>query len=483
MPSVHSSAKLPASRIHLSDTTKETDILNHFPVLARQVFLLASKFLVRAKTSRWMAYDSLTALLALNAGYWLSPRTGFQEGPHWISLIVFILLAIISGHISALYERPLLLSGVRVLTSSILTSVLAVLGLSLFHGLVIYEPIGRWVLIFAGVLYFVWIFSLRYLAHVGARLYKIRVLYVGNQNGESQVLDYLQKGDRHHTLAAFCTAGSSMERTAEGDCIASLCEKHRIDEIVVAEELMTRRDVLEQCFRAMRLDVALIDECTFYEEAFEQVPVDQINENWFYGAKFGTHKPVDVALKRTLDIIVASLGLILSLPVMLALFVLIPLTSRGPAIYSQIRCGRFGVPFRIYKFRTMRVDAEQDQAQWAKPDDPRTTRLGKILRKLRLDETPQFWNVLRGDMSFVGPRPERPELLTQVQEKVPYFNFRHWVRPGITGLAQIRFPYGASIEDSRNKLQHDLYYIKNFRILLDIQIILRTISALMKGSR
>jgi exopolysaccharide biosynthesis polyprenyl glycosylphosphotransferase len=483
MSSVNSSAKLPASRIHLSDTTKEADILNHFPVLARQVFLLASKFLVRAKTSRWMAYDALAAFLALNAGYWLSPKAGMLAGPHWITLLVFILLAIVAGHISALYERPLLLSGVRVLTSSLLTSVLAILGLSLFHGLVVYDPIGRWILVFVGILYFTWIFSLRYLAHLGARLYKIRVLYVGNENADSQVLKYLEKGDRHHTLAAFCAAGASTERTAEGECIPSLCREHRIDEIIVAEELMTRRDVLEQCFRAMRLDVALIDECTFYEEAFEQVPVEQINENWFYGAKFGTHKPVDVALKRTLDIIVASLGLILSLPLMLALFVLIPLTSRGPAIYSQIRRGRFGVPFRIYKFRTMRVDAEQDQAQWAIKDDPRATPLGKILRKLRLDETPQFWNVLRGEMSFVGPRPERPEMIEKVQEEVPYFNFRHWVRPGITGLAQIRFPYGASIEDSRNKLQHDLYYIKNFRILLDIQIILRTISALMKGSR
>ena len=164
--------------------------------------------------------------------------------------------------------------------------------------------------------------------------------------------------------------------------------------------------------------------------------------------------------------------------------VLIRLESPGSAIYSQIRVGRFNRRFRIYKLRTMVSNAEEDGgAQWAKKGDVRVTRLGRMLRKTRIDELPQLWNILRGDMSLIGPRPERPEFVEELSEQIPFYSQRHLVTPGLTGWAQINYPYGASVNDALNKLTYDLYYVKKASLLLDLQILLRTIGAISKGAR
>jgi exopolysaccharide biosynthesis polyprenyl glycosylphosphotransferase len=157
------------------------------------------------------------------------------------------------------------------------------------------------------------------------------------------------------------------------------------------------------------------------------------------------------------------------------------LDSPGPVFFRQERVGKGEQPFTLIKFRTMRNDAEKNGAVWACKDDPRVTKVGHILRKTRLDEIPQLFNVLKGDMSFVGPRPERPEFVETLKEKIPYYSKRHFVKPGVTGWAQVRYPYGASVEDSLEKLRYDLYYIKNFSIFLDILIILETIKVVLFG--
>ena len=161
----------------------------------------------------------------------------------------------------------------------------------------------------------------------------------------------------------------------------------------------------------------------------------------------------------------------------------VKLESRGPIFYSQIRTGLHNQPFKIWKLRTMRADAEKDGPQWARGKDHRVTRIGRFLRRSRLDEVPQFWNILKGEMSLVGPRPERPEFVEKLSREIPFYNPRHLVKPGLTGWAQINYPYGASSEDSMNKLKFDLYYIKHASPGLDLQIMLRTIGAMMKGSR
>jgi exopolysaccharide biosynthesis polyprenyl glycosylphosphotransferase len=177
-----------------------------------------------------------------------------------------------------------------------------------------------------------------------------------------------------------------------------------------------------------------------------------------------------------IDVLAASALLIANAPLCAIVALLIKLEDGGPVLFRQTRTGLNGVPFDLFKFRSMRVDAEVATGpKWAENDDPRVTRVGRWIRKLRIDEIPQAWNVLRGDMSFVGPRPERPEFVAKLRTLIPYYDQRHSVQPGITGWAQVNFPYGATVEESRQKLEYDLYYLKNFSVLMDAFIMLRTI--------
>jgi exopolysaccharide biosynthesis polyprenyl glycosylphosphotransferase len=179
------------------------------------------------------------------------------------------------------------------------------------------------------------------------------------------------------------------------------------------------------------------------------------------------------------DLVVSSILLLLTAPIILLFALLVKLDSKGPAFFKQERVGLYGQPFEIIKLRSMRIDAEVDGAQWAQKNDPRVTRLGRFIRKVRIDELPQAWSVLKGDMSFVGPRPERPEFVADLETKMRYYNERHMVKPGITGWAQINYPYGASVEDARHKLEYDLYYAKNYTPFLDLLIILQTLRVVL----
>ena len=171
----------------------------------------------------------------------------------------------------------------------------------------------------------------------------------------------------------------------------------------------------------------------------------------------------------------------MSLPIALVTAILIKLDSTGPVFYRQERVGKNGAPFIVVKFRSMRTDAEKAGPVWASEQDDRTTRVGRIIRKLRIDEIPQFWNIIRGEMDFVGPRPERPHFVSQLAQEIPYYQQRHLIAPGLTGWAQIKYPYGASIEDARQKLQYDLYYIKNQSLILDAIILFETIKIIVFG--
>jgi exopolysaccharide biosynthesis polyprenyl glycosylphosphotransferase len=186
-------------------------------------------------------------------------------------------------------------------------------------------------------------------------------------------------------------------------------------------------------------------------------------------------------LRRMFDIISSLIGIALSSPLMVLTAIAIRIESPGPVIYAQERVGMHGGAFRIFKFRSMRPDAEADGPVWACENDPRATRVGRIIRRLHIDEIPQFFNILRGEMSLIGPRPERPEFVKQFEERIPYYSERHLVKPGLTGWAQVRYPYGASLEDAVEKLQYDLYYIKNQSPLLDAIILLETARVVMFG--
>ncbi len=233
----------------------------------------------------------------------------------------------------------------------------------------------------------------------------------------------------------------------------------------------------------LRLAGVTVEEATSWLEKISgRIEVDQLYPSWLIFAEGFRFSTVFRLARRSLNFSVAFLGLLLSLPLLPFIVLAIRLDSRGPVLYHQKRVGRRGKIFYCYKFRTMRQDAEADTgATWASDDDPRITRVGKFLRSSRLDEIPQLWCVLRGDMHFVGPRPERPEFVEWLSKQIPYYGMRHVVRPGITGWAQVQYKYGNTLEDAREKLQYDLFYIKNASVGLDLLILFQTIKIVLLG--
>ena len=222
----------------------------------------------------------------------------------------------------------------------------------------------------------------------------------------------------------------------------------------------------------------------FYERYLSCLPVFHMDQNWLAMAHgFDLiHNPFGLRFKRYVDILIALVGGVIAVPLATTVALAVLLTSGSPVLYGQTRTGENGRPFRVYKFRTMRNDAETAGPQYATNNDPRLTPIGQMLRKFRLDEMPQLWNVLRGDMSLIGPRPERPKFVADLQREIPYYNLRHLIRPGITGWAQVMYGYGDSAEDASTKLQYDLFYIKNYSLMLDISILVRSIKIVLFGT-
>lgn len=245
-------------------------------------------------------------------------------------------------------------------------------------------------------------------------------------------------------------------------------------------------DVLLGRIMELRLSgLRIYDLTDFYERFLQKVPVLHLKDNWFalsHGFDL-LHHDVELKIKRLLDLVLSLMLLVVALPLMLGAAVAIKLDRRGdaqgPILYRQVRTGANGSEFSIVKFRTMVRNAEREGAQWAMQNDSRVTRVGRYLRAWRLDELPQLWNVLKGEMSFIGPRPERPDFNRKLEKEIPYYDLRHLVKPGITGWAQVMYDYGASKEDAIEKLQYDIYYIKNYSLLLDLLIVLKTLRVML----
>lgn len=261
-----------------------------------------------------------------------------------------------------------------------------------------------------------------------------------------------------------------------------LVERENIDRIVVA--IGDRRGAFptqELLQLSLSGDVSIEESASFYERITGRVLLDMIRPSWLIFSSRGQRLRINGFAQTVLHRSIAFIGGVLSLPIAIMTAVLIKLESKGPILYKQERVGKNGRTFTLMKFRSMRVDAEKDGPVWAKTDDDRMTRVGRIIRKIRVDEIPQFWNILRGDMSFVGPRPERPHFVAQLATEIPYYEQRHLIPPGLTGWAQIKYAYGASIEDAKQKLQYDLYYIKNQSLALDAVIMFETIKTILFG--
>ena len=264
--------------------------------------------------------------------------------------------------------------------------------------------------------------------------------------------------------------------------LSSLVTRESIDRIVVAIGDRRGQFPTQELLKlSLSGEVSIEESAAFYERLTGRVWLDMIRPSWLIFSSRGRRARFHELIRTCMHRAVALVGAILSLPIATVTAILIKLESRGPVLYRQERVGKQGRIFTVMKFRSMRVNAEKDGPVWAKTDDQRMTRVGRIIRKIRVDEIPQFWNILCGDMNFVGPRPERPHFVEQLAQEIPYYEQRHLIAPGLTGWAQIKYPYGASIDDARQKLQYDLYYIKNQNLALDATILFETIKTILFG--
>jgi len=260
--------------------------------------------------------------------------------------------------------------------------------------------------------------------------------------------------------------------------LPELVKQKKIDTLVLCRA--TDPKLARLLYQTLFLQVTVVEIGQFFEEITHRVPVSLLSELWFLENLKESQKKIYSAARAALDYFFGALAGLICLLVLPALAPLIYLQDRGPVFYKQRRVGQRGRVFTIYKFRTMRVGAENGQAQFAAPHDPRVTPVGRVLRLLRLDELPQAWNLLKGDMSFIGPRPERPEFVTELQAAMPFYSIRHLVKPGLTGWGQINYSYTDSLQGNLIKLQYDLYYIKNRSLFLDLIIIIKTIPVVAK---
>ncbi len=321
-------------------------------------------------------------------------------------------------------------------------------------------------------------------------LFKKRVLVLGTGSRAAKIEELASQGEAQGlNIIGYLPMGSvhnyvPRDRVlTDSGGISELVERRGINEIVVA--IRERRGgglPVSELLECKLRGVSVLDLPAFFERQTGILPLEAINASWMiFSDGFSQGLTRDV-IKRLFDMLVSGVFLLASLPLMLLTGILIRMESRGPMFYTQERVGQYGKHFTIYKFRSMFTDAEKDgRPVWAAHNDDRTTRIGRLIRRLRIDELPQTINVFLGHMSFVGPRPERPYFVEELAAQIPFFHARHSVKPGITGWAQVKFPYGASVEDAMSKLQYDLYYVKNHSLFLDLMILLQTAQVVVLG--
>lgn len=319
---------------------------------------------------------------------------------------------------------------------------------------------------------------------------KTKVLIFGSGEAAKTVGMTLKAADPHvHIVGYFAGPNESQIEVARAELIepqGSLTETALslgVDEIVVA--LSERRGgsmPMRQLLDCKLYGIKVVDIATYFEKTLAQIKISHVNAGWLIFGDGFNQGVLRTAVKRVSDIISSSVILLLTLPLMLITALAVKLESRGPVFYRQERVGLNGRPFQVIKFRSMRTDAEKDgKPRWASKNDDRVTRVGRFIRRVRIDELPQLINVLKGEMSMVGPRPERQYFVDELVAKIPYFAVRHSVKPGVTGWAQVRYEYGSTVEDSIEKLQYDLYYVKNHTLFLDLLIMLETVAVVLTG--
>ena len=412
----------------------------------------------------------------------------------WMPLLIFAGLVQLAMIAVGVYGSDALRS-MRYATARLLVAIsLGIIALSVVYFLLPGHTLWRSNLFYAMFIAMVLLVFIRILLGglLGTAVFRRRVLVLGAGDRAERLRQLGERIEAGFVIVGFVGMSDSapvIKEAINRNAIHNLTryvENLGVSEVVLALEERRNALPLKDLLRIKTTGVHVNDFSTFMERETGRVDLDTVNPSWLiFSDGFSSGRMISSAMKRVFDICASMLLLMLTAPVIAFFAILVKLDSRGPAFFRQTRVGLYGQNFSLIKLRSMRTDAEKAGAQWAAKDDPRVTRVGRLIRKLRIDELPQAWTVLKGEMSFVGPRPERPEFVSDLEEKLPYYAERHMVKPGITGWAQINYPYGASIEDSRHKLEYDLYYAKNYSPFLDLLILLQTLRVVLwnEGAR
>ena len=347
--------------------------------------------------------------------------------------------------------------------------------------------LGRGVLASSLLMLWLWSLFIRYLLNNWSPWHRSQVRWVLLTDGPSEeLIEDIRSTFSHEVLHVLFKAAPRAGEDATGtwDDLHQLVTNDDVAGVVVAHHNDLPQTMIEQLMSIRISGTRVFTVNDFYETFMARLPVRHLNKKFIVMAHgFDLiHNPIGLCFKRYLDITIALIGTLLLAPIMLILAAVILVSEDRPILYRQLRTGENGTPFWVNKFRTMINDAEADGAQFAEKDDPRVTRFGTTMRKFRLDVLPQFWNALIGEMSFIGPRSERPGFIDELSEEIPYYNLRHTVKPGVTGWAQVMYGYGDSTDDAMTKLQYDRFYIKNYPLLLDISILVRSDKVILFGT-
>jgi sugar transferase (PEP-CTERM system associated) len=458
---------------------------------------------LRHQTRRWLLVLGVGEFLLLAAAFWLAAYIRFARSTELLDelpahllprALVFAAMIVLGMAALGLYQMILRDSWFGMLTRQFVGFVLGSVGLVILYYVVPALRIGRGPLGIALLLGLVFVASFRilFLRTVDAEAMRRRILVLGVGARANLIMTSMRRrADRRgFTIVGFASLGETavqvpVEQVVELDLrLDEWAERAQINEIVVGPDERRGGLPMEDLLRCKQSGIEITELVTFFERESGKVKLSLAEPSWLvYSRGFDT-TPLRRISKRGFDLASAAVLLLLTWPLMLLVALAISIESgRGqPILYRQERVGERGQPFNLIKFRSMRTDAELDGvARWATKSDNRITRVGRIIRRLRLDELPQLWNILRGDMSVIGPRPERPQFVADLAEQIRYYNLRHCVKPGLAGWAQLRYPYGASREDAEEKLKYDLFYVKNHNLLFDILILIQTFEVVLFG--
>ena len=422
-------------------------------------------------------YGSVTVSKYLRVGQW--------DLTFNLPFVLITVLTVLIFYISNLYglsrETRITSAFSRVVLATLISSVTAASFIYMTRSFEFDLLFWRSVFIFAMTGFFFWAIGVRYLMIRYLRRSRVSNWFV---IGDQSVLDTIAEAlpSLEHTLKL--TRLSESEYVNDFNFNTLDIDDSDLGGIVIGRERVLNPVLSNKLLKDRLAGCKVWGTEDFIESYGAKIPVSYLQDNWLVmtsGFQI-VHQSVPLRVKRVFDITISLLGLMLALPIMLLAAIAVKIGDGQHILFSQERTGKDGKPFVMYKFRTMIVNAEAGGAIWASENDSRITKIGLFLRRTRIDELPQLWNVFIGNMSFVGPRPERPEFNIKLEKEIPYYDIRHIVKPGMTGWAQVLYPYGASVEDALRKLEYDIYYIKNYSLALDLFIILRTIKVVISRS-